>query len=81
MSGVSTLDTFVAEMVRDSEPGTVCRYNSGDTQALGALLVHATKRSITDYMQEKLFGPLGMTSDGYWLLDGVGIRRAESNCT
>ncbi|MGY3305899.1 CubicO group peptidase (beta-lactamase class C family) [Pseudomonas sp. PvR086] len=76
MGGLSTLDTFVAEMVRESEPGTVCRYNSGDTQALGALLVHSTKRSITDYMQEKLFGPLGMTSHGYWLLDGVGMEMA-----
>ncbi|OPG72115.1 serine hydrolase [Pseudomonas ogarae] len=76
MGGASTLDKFVAEMVRESEPGTVCRYNSGDTQALGSLLVHATKRSITDYMQEKLFGPLGMTSDGYWLLDSAGMEMA-----
>jgi CubicO group peptidase (beta-lactamase class C family) len=27
-------------------------------------------------MQEKLFGPLGMTSHGYWLLDGVGMEMA-----
>ena len=60
MVGAITHAEFVAGMVRESEPGTVCRYNSGDTQALGELLVHATGRSISDYMQEKLYEPLGM---------------------
>ncbi|GEO01302.1 hypothetical protein NSE01_31340 [Novosphingobium sediminis] len=36
MAGAMSLDTFVATMVAESPPGTVCRYNSGDTQALGA---------------------------------------------
>jgi len=30
-----SLDAFVQNMVRESEPGTVCRYNSAETQALG----------------------------------------------
>ena len=41
MSGQGTLEEFVASMVREHAPGTVCRYNSGDTQALGLLLVEA----------------------------------------
>ena len=48
----TTLDSFVATMAAESPPGTVCRYNSGETQALGALLVKATGRSLTDYMRE-----------------------------
>ncbi|QOT82052.1 serine hydrolase domain-containing protein [Cupriavidus basilensis] len=76
MSDVGTLDAFVAGMVSESRPGTVCRYNSGDTQALGALVVHATKRSLTDYMKERLYEPLGMTSPGYWLIDSVGMEMA-----
>ncbi|WP_280348625.1 serine hydrolase domain-containing protein [Nocardia neocaledoniensis] len=76
MAGLGTLDEFVATVVRDNEPGAVCRYNSGDTQVLGALLVRATKRSITEYTQEKLFEPLGMTSPGYWLLDSTGMEVA-----
>ncbi|MGY3678967.1 serine hydrolase domain-containing protein [Streptomyces sp. TE33382] len=67
-----TLDDFVARMVRENEPGTVCRYNSGETQILGALVARSTSRSIADYMHEKLSGPLGMTSAGYWLLDPAG---------
>ncbi|GGV81035.1 hypothetical protein GCM10015535_20170 [Streptomyces gelaticus] len=71
-----TLDDFVARMVRESEPGTVCRYNSGETQILGALVANATKRSVADYMSEKLCEPLGMTSAGYWLLDPAGTELA-----
>jgi CubicO group peptidase (beta-lactamase class C family) len=76
MSGAGTLADFVATMVRESEPGTVCRYNSADTQALGELLVHATQRSIADYMQEKLVETLGMTAPGYWVLDSAGREMA-----
>jgi CubicO group peptidase (beta-lactamase class C family) len=76
MAGVMPLDTFVATMVREAEPGTVCRYNSGDTQALGSLLVKATGRSLTEYMREKLVEPLGFEADSYWLIDGTGMEMA-----
>jgi CubicO group peptidase (beta-lactamase class C family) len=71
-----SLDTFVATMAREHEPATLCRYNSADTQALGTLLVRATGRSITDYMQEHLYEPLGMEDDGFWLLDAQGREMA-----
>ncbi|MCC5859917.1 MAG: serine hydrolase [Ectothiorhodospiraceae bacterium] len=76
MGGSGSFDAFIAGMARENEPGTLCRYNSGNAQALGALLVRATNRSITDYMQEKLFEPLGMASNGYWLLDSFGMEMA-----
>jgi CubicO group peptidase (beta-lactamase class C family) len=76
MGGAMSLEEFVAGMVPECKPGTVCRYNSGETQALGSLLVHATKRSLSDYMQEKLFEPLGMNMPGYWLIDKTGMEMA-----
>ncbi|MFD8000430.1 serine hydrolase domain-containing protein [Streptomyces mirabilis] len=72
----STLNEFVAGMVRETAPGTVCRYNSGETQILGALLASATGRTVADYMQEKLCEPLGMQSSGYWALDPAGTEMA-----
>lgn len=72
MAGASTLDNFVAGMQRERAPGTLCQYNSADTQALGMLLVQTTGRDIADYMQEKLCEPLGMTRPSYWLLDMAG---------
>ncbi|MET8427687.1 serine hydrolase [Nocardia sp. NPDC004860] len=67
------LDGFVARMVRESEPQKVCRYNSGETQILGALLYHATGRLVADYMHEKLVEPLGFESPGYWITDMLGV--------
>jgi CubicO group peptidase (beta-lactamase class C family) len=76
MAPGGSLDGFVATATPESAPGTVCQYNSTDTQALGTLLVRATGRSITDYMQEFLYEPLGMESDGFWLLDATGREMA-----
>ncbi len=70
------LDGFVARMVRESEPETVCRYNSGETQILGALVARATGRSLADYMRAKLVEPLGFESDGAWVTDMLGTEMA-----
>ena len=74
--GVGTFDEFIATAVRESAPGTVCRYNSADTQALATLLVRATGRTVADYMREKLIEPLGMTALSHWLVDGTGREAA-----
>jgi len=71
-----SLDAFMATMVREYDPGTVCQYSSGDTQALGMLLRAVTGGSIADYMQEKLCEPLGMESPGYWIVDSQGVEAA-----
>ncbi|WP_244168207.1 serine hydrolase domain-containing protein [Mycobacterium paraffinicum] len=74
--GAGTVEAFVASMVRESPPGTVCRYNSAETAALGYLLARATQRPLTAYMQEKLCEPMGISSNGYWLLDVAGTEMA-----
>jgi CubicO group peptidase (beta-lactamase class C family) len=71
-----SLNAFSATLVRDKEPGTINLYNSTDTQVLGQLITAATGRSVTDYMQEKLWQPLGMESSAYWITDKVGMEMA-----
>lgn len=73
MAGQTSLEEFVAGIPRETEPGSVCQYNSADTQALGLLLAKVTGRAVADYMQEKICEPLGMVSQGYWLLDTSGM--------
>lgn len=52
------------------EPGTDFAYSSGDTQLLGFVLQRALKgKSITAYLEEKLWKPLGMEYDATWSLD------------
>ena len=71
-----SLDDFVAGMHRDAPAGTLCQYNSADTQALGSLVVGATGESLTSYMQKKICDPLGFSSSSAWLLDGQGMEMA-----
>lgn len=68
-----SLDEFTATLVREFEPGTVNRYNSADTQALGMLLRQATGQTITDYTRDKIWQPMGAESEAYWLCDNDGM--------
>lgn len=70
------LNEFPATLKRAHEPGTFNHYNSADTQVLGMLLVTVTGRSIANYMEEKLWLPLGMEADGYWIIDSTGMELA-----
>ena len=71
-----SFDEFMQTMVSEREAGTFCRYNSADTQALGMLIAEATNRSLTEYMQEKLFQPLGMEYAAHWITDVHGREMA-----
>ncbi|MCB9962269.1 MAG: beta-lactamase family protein [Hyphomonas sp.] len=71
-----SLDAFMATMVREFEPGTVCQYSSADTQALGMLLRAVTGESIAANMQEKLCEPLGMEAPSFWIVDAQGTEMA-----
>ena len=53
-----------------TEPGIEFSYSSGDTQMLGLVLERALKgKTITAYLQEKIWTPLGMEYDASWSLD------------
>lgn len=71
-----SLDEFTASLKPERPPGTFNQYTSADTQALAMLLVRATGRSVTDYMQEKLWEPLGAESDAYWIVDNHQVEMA-----
>lgn len=52
-------------------PGQAFSYNKYHPQLLGMILERATGRTVTDYMQEKLWNPLGMEFDGSWSTDSL----------
>ena len=68
-----SLDEFTASLEKELKPGSFNRYNSTDTQVLGMLLREATKTSITKYMEEMLWHPMGVQDSGYWLLDSKNM--------
>lgn len=69
-------DAFAASLERELKPGTVCQYVSINTHVLGMIIKRATGKTITEFMQEKLYTPLGMEYNGYWLLDGENMEMA-----
>lgn len=72
----TSLDEFSASLIREREPGTYHHYVSIDTQVLGMLLTRATGRSLSDYLQEKIWQPLGMEYQAFWLRDDAGMELA-----
>ena len=68
-----SLDDFSASLTNELKPGTFNRYNSTDTQVLGMLLREAIGSSVTKYMQEVLWNPMGAESNAYWLLDSENM--------
>ena len=71
-----SLDKFVATIGPDLPPDTFNRYNSADTQVLGQLLVAVSGQTLSDYMAEKLWQPLGAENQGHWLLDNQNMEMA-----
>jgi len=67
----SLLD-FAGTLERERPPGTLNHYVSVDTQVLGEILVRSTGRDLATYASEKIWKPLGMEFDAYFLLDGTG---------
>jgi CubicO group peptidase (beta-lactamase class C family) len=73
---IGSLLDFATTLERERPPGTRRHYVSVDTQVLGTILVRATGRSLASWTSEKLWKPLGMEFDAYWLLDGTGMEWA-----
>ena len=72
----SSQDAFAASLMRTKPPGTYNQYVSINTHVLGMILVKATGKSLADYAQEKLWNPLGMEHDSYWLVDDYNMEMA-----
>jgi CubicO group peptidase (beta-lactamase class C family) len=71
-----SIDAFAASSVRGCDPGTLSRYNTTDTHVLGMVVRGATQRSLTEYLREKLWDPLGAEADAFWVVDSTGVEVA-----
>ena len=62
------------------EPGKKFLYNNYNALLIGLVLERSTKRSISQYLEEKIWKPLGMEAPGSWSLDSKedGFEKCES---
>ena len=65
----------------EQSPGAGWAYSSRGSHLLAAILVAATGRSVLDYASEKLFRPLGISTDPFWPVDNQGIQFGFSELT
>lgn len=56
----------------DHEPGTVFAYDTGCSQVLAALVRRLSGQEVMDYLEQRLFRPLGCQDPRYWLRDPSG---------
>lgn len=56
----------------DHEPGMVFNYDTGNSQVLSSLVRRLSDREVVDFLQERLFVPLGCEDEIYWLRDPSG---------
>jgi CubicO group peptidase (beta-lactamase class C family) len=63
------VNSVVANHERLRPPSTLFNYISSDSQVLSHVLARATGVSVADYLQAKLWQPLGMQRSAFWSLD------------
>lgn len=69
----------------ENEPGTgdvddTYNYQSATATMLGLVVQRATGRNLADYMQDKVWGPLGMENRATWSVDDRRHRMAKADC-
>lgn len=75
-------DQNIREVILDLEvvekPGTEFEYLSGNTLLLGMVLQKATGQTLSDYLSDNFWKPMGMRNDALWQLDSYesGLEKA-----
>jgi len=67
--GVAAVTPFNERAV---PPGTKFSYASVETEVLGLVLAAAVGRSVSEYLQAKIWQPIGAEADATWIIDRSG---------
>jgi len=62
------------------EPGKSYKYLSGATQLLGMVIEKATKKSLSNYLSESFWKPMGMNKNALWQLDSEKSGMEKAFC-
>ena len=70
--GLNAIVSYMRKLPRAHPPGEVWRYNTGETNLVGILVSSATKKPLSEYLEEKIWKPAGMEAKATWLLAKTG---------
>ena len=68
---------FFADSAFEFEPGSQYRYNNSGYFLLGVIIEEVTGKPYATVLQERIFGPLGMTNSGYDMPGPIIPKRAS----
>ena len=63
---------------REAPPGTRFHYAGSETEVLGLVVSHAVHMPLAQYLQSRIWQPMGAEADASWVVDGTGHEVA--NC-
>jgi CubicO group peptidase (beta-lactamase class C family) len=70
--GVDVTVSYMRKLPREAKAGSKWVYKTGETNLIGVLVSSATKKTLSDYLTQKVWQPYGMEQDGAWLLGPTG---------
>jgi CubicO group peptidase (beta-lactamase class C family) len=73
---VEALRTFTA---RDAEEGARFHYASSETVVLALVVRAVTGMTLSDYLTERLWQPMGAEADATWVVDAKGLEGASGS--
>ena len=73
MTARAYLDDDIKELILslkvEEEPGKTYKYLRGNTQLLSMIIAKASEKTLSDYLSESFWKPMGMQTDAFWQLD------------
>lgn len=63
---------YMKKLPRETAPGSKWVYKTGETNLIGVLVERATKKTLADYLSEKVWKPWGMERDAFWMVNPAG---------
>ena len=63
---------YMKKLPRESTPGTKWVYKTGETNLIGVLVERATRKTLAEYLTEKVWKPWGMERDAFWMTNPAG---------
>jgi CubicO group peptidase (beta-lactamase class C family) len=64
--------SYMKRLPREAPPGEKWVYKTGETNLIGVLVTHATKKTLAHYLSEKVWKPYGMEQDAAWVVGPNG---------
>ncbi|GAA4309698.1 serine hydrolase [Pontixanthobacter gangjinensis] len=70
----------ILELEVTETPGKEFEYLSGNTELLGMVIAKASGKSLSEYLSESFWKPLGMNDDALWQLDSEENEMEKAYC-